>query len=195
MKVRTINYEKRYRKSLERARAIYQGKYKPEIAAILAEALQSIFPELAESEDEKIRKDLIHWVKTNISYERIPVGMNFSNERVLAWLEKQGEKQDYNPYKATVESIASMCDRYSTSDDLKDFYNNIKVKCKDAVEYDNTWIKKQGEQRPEADKAKDVENDICRECDNGNWLANLCWKGHSRCDGQKCIDFEKDEEL
>ena len=59
-----------------------------------------------------------------------------------------------------------------------------------------SWLEKQSKQRPEVEyKAKDVENDICRECDNGNWLANLCWKGHSRCDGQKCIDFEKDEEL
>ena len=90
-----MNYEEKYEKALERARAIYQGKYKPEMAATIAETLQSIFPELAEpveSEDEKIRKDLINWVKTNMSYERMPVGMNYSNECVLAWLEKQGEK-------------------------------------------------------------------------------------------------------
>ena len=50
MKYRAMTYEKVYKKALERARAIYQGKYKPEIAATLAEALQSIFPELAEDE-------------------------------------------------------------------------------------------------------------------------------------------------
>ena len=60
---------------------------------MLREALETLIPELAESEDEKIRKDLIRWVNTNISYERMPDGMNYSNECVLAWLEKQGEQK------------------------------------------------------------------------------------------------------
>ena len=61
--------------------------------------------------------------------------------------EKQGKKPDYNPYKATVESIATMVEKYANTDDLKDFYDNIKVKCKDAVEYDNNWIEKQGDKK------------------------------------------------
>lgn len=114
MRNRTMDYERMYKKALERARAIYQGKYKPETAATIAETLQSIFPELVEpveSEDEKIRKDLINWVKTNISYERMPVGMNFSNECVLAWLEKQGEQHPEAERKAKVveNRIYSVC--------------------------------------------------------------------------------------
>lgn len=66
--------------------------------------------------------------------------------KCLAWLEKQGEKSNYNPYKVTVESIAAMVEKYAKGD-LKDFYDNIKVKCKDAMEYEKTWFEKQGEQK------------------------------------------------
>jgi hypothetical protein len=101
-------------------------------------ALRTLVPELQESEDERIRKDLIHWVETNISYERMPVGMNYSNECVLAWLEKQGEKS--SPYKAAIESIAAMVEKCAYFNiNLQDFFNNVKVKCKDAMEYDKTF--------------------------------------------------------
>lgn len=50
---------------------------------------------------------------------------------------------DYNPYEATVKSIIAMTERYANGNDLRDFYDNVKVKCKEAVDYDKTWIKKQ----------------------------------------------------
>lgn len=56
------------------------------------------------------------------------------------------ETDDYNPYKTTVESIADMVERYAGSDsDLQDFYDNIRIKCRDFLE---KWYKKQDEQRP-----------------------------------------------
>lgn len=49
--------------------------------------------------------------------------------------------EDYNPYEAAVKSIAKMCKRYDRMDldSLQDFYDNVKVKCKDAQEYDSIW--------------------------------------------------------
>lgn len=49
--------------------------------------------------------------------------------------------EDYNPYEAAVKSIAKMCKRYDRMDldSLQDFYDNVKVKCKDAQEYDYIW--------------------------------------------------------
>jgi len=52
--------------------------------------------------------------------------------------EEEEETDDYDPYKATVESIADMAERYSelqSLEELKDFYNNVRVKCREAVEY------------------------------------------------------------
>ena len=48
-------------------------------------------------------------------------------------------KNNYNPYKEVVESIAKMCERYDkySHSILKDFFNNVKAKCKDAKEFDS----------------------------------------------------------
>lgn len=50
--------------------------------------------------------------------------------------------EDYNPYEAAVKSIAKMCKRYDRMDldSLQDFYDNVKVKCKDAVDYDSLYL-------------------------------------------------------
>ena len=83
-----MNYEEKYKEALERARAIYQGKYKPETAATIAETLQSIFPELVESEDERIRKELLDYLHTRQVIESLTdtkVKMDW-----ITWLEKQG---------------------------------------------------------------------------------------------------------
>ena len=50
------------------------------------------------------------------------------------------DNEPYNPYKATVESIAEMVEKYEPFDsNLQDFYDNVKVKCKDAMEYDKLF--------------------------------------------------------
>ena len=42
----------------------------------------------------------------------------------------------YNPYKEVVDSIEAMCARYDRLDleSLQDFYDNVRVKCKEARE-------------------------------------------------------------
>ena len=167
--------------------------------------VNEIFPELAESEDERIRKELIDYFKEN---NAVLAFRGISNECVIAWLEKQGEKGtignekeipfseqkpawseedekmlkdtirfcelcgnqvsanwlkslrpqnvcSYNPYKAVVESIAEMCEKYEDAnlDSLKDFYSNVKVKCKDAKEYDSLYPKSQWKPSDEQIKA------------------------------------------
>ena len=109
----------------------------------LLEALKTLIPEL-QSEDERIRTTLIRLFTEDTANHY----GGFTKKQVVSWLEKQGEqKSDYNPYKVTVESITIMVEKYANGD-LKDFYDNVKVKCKDAVEYDKTF-EKQGEQKSE----------------------------------------------
>lgn len=132
-----MDYEKKYKKANEKV-AIRFG----------SNVAKEIFQDLYESEDENIRKELIQLIH-NLwkDYSTSLMSDRKDYEKYIAWLEKQGEKQDYNPYKATIESIAAMVEKYANGD-LKDFYDNIKVKCKDAMEYNNTWNKKQDEQNP-----------------------------------------------
>lgn len=74
---------KRYDEALERARQIND-----EHRAQCADVMVKVFPELAESEDEKIRKALISFLKSPF------VNENITDEKVtpwIAWLEKQGQ--------------------------------------------------------------------------------------------------------
>ena len=53
--------------------------------------------------------------------------------------------EPYNPYKAAVESILKMAEKYEPyfCSNLSDFLNNVKVKCKDAIEYDKLFPKEE----------------------------------------------------
>jgi len=68
-----MDYEKAYKEALEPARA---GK-----------PMNEVFPEIHESEDERIRKDLICEVQ---SWDGIPQS---KREKYVAWLERQKEKK------------------------------------------------------------------------------------------------------
>lgn len=99
-----MDYEKKYKEAIERAKAIYyQGSYKPDIAATIAKTLQNIFPELAESEDERIRKELIDFLE----YYRLNNVLDSKTISLLtgsvAWLEKQGEQK--NPWSKEDEMM------------------------------------------------------------------------------------------
>lgn len=80
------DYKKKYEDALERAKVINPGTADYEVAV-------KIFPELKESEDERIRKSLIKSY-TNQHPANFPTVDGFTREQILAWLEKQGEQID-----------------------------------------------------------------------------------------------------
>lgn len=84
------NYEKAYKEALERAREIikdYEKRGLKEQLFYAKEDLEGIFPELKESEDEKIRKWLLDTI-TQIPNDSIEWDV-IEKAKVLAWLEKQ----------------------------------------------------------------------------------------------------------
>lgn len=70
-----------YDEALEKAKRLYEK-------GTITECLCHIFPELKESEDEKIRKLLIRLFTSNTNEKFDDV----STQEIIAWLEKQGEK-------------------------------------------------------------------------------------------------------
>ena len=79
-----MDYEKKYKEALSRAkelmsRCVHNSDY--ETIIYRAEDIESIFPELKESEDEKIKEDLIH-----------TIWRGHYKKGIIAWLEKQGNK-------------------------------------------------------------------------------------------------------
>lgn len=92
-----MDYEKKYKEALERAKAFELPEYK--------NIAESIFPEL-KNEDEKIRKALVDALNKNLGNGIEKYGTTFS--AALAWLEKQGGKD-----KLTHENI---CKAYNIPD-------------------------------------------------------------------------------
>ena len=92
------NYKKKYDEALERAKV---WKEKSGMPAGKQSILDDIFPELTESEDEKIRKELIEHVKDQQSSfisapdcrDKYEEEENNKYNSWLAWLEKQGEQK------------------------------------------------------------------------------------------------------
>ena len=76
---------KAYDEALEKARQYLGAAYPIAYANLVKE----IFPELAESKDEKIRKNCIHFLE----FQKQHHAATFEIEECIAWLEKQGEKK------------------------------------------------------------------------------------------------------
>lgn len=85
-----MNYEERYNKALERARKLHSEP----TGGTERIVCEQIFPELVESTDERIKREIIEHLRQDIELEQI-----LSKERGsdwIAWLEKQDKKT--NPY-------------------------------------------------------------------------------------------------
>ena len=78
----------KYQEALKRARTYY-SEAKTKSFFSLAEMLEKIFPQLKESEDERIGKAIIHLIerRTQQFYEEDGI----SKEDMYAWLEKHKE--------------------------------------------------------------------------------------------------------
>ena len=72
-----------YDKAIERANELYD-EHERDIALL-------IFPELKESKDERIRKELIKYFTKGKEYLSL---IPYSKDECIAWLEKQGEKKE-----------------------------------------------------------------------------------------------------
>lgn len=90
-----MNYEKRYKEMLAKARVFYKkwdgvDAYNSSLAI---SELKEIFPELNKNEDEKIRETLIDYLKERKSCESY--GQYVSRyDHWITWLEKQGESDE-----------------------------------------------------------------------------------------------------
>ena len=80
-----MDYEKKYKEALGRAREFQKSK--DGLCVLTAE---SIFPELQEREDERIRKELIFYLGDMPEDTELRNGV--TNRDVLAWLETIKER-------------------------------------------------------------------------------------------------------
>jgi len=91
-----MDYKEKYEQALDRARKIHnQTEFDYEKGM-----MEEIFPELKESEDEKIRKVLIDYFNRYKEQEECGINTFFEipTDNILAWLEKQGNNLVKNGY-------------------------------------------------------------------------------------------------
>lgn len=84
-----MNYEKKYKEALKRAKYYKEGitdrkLYKGE------NIMDYIFPELKENKGEKIRKEIVDYLRQFIPH--IDHDLVVRSKVWIAWLEKQGEQ-------------------------------------------------------------------------------------------------------
>lgn len=121
---------KRYDESIERAKD-YVEKQNPPV-----DVLYKVFPELKESEHERIRKELIQYLKDYPT--NLPNGQ-YCRDDFFRWLEKQKEQaptaqlvwseEDEKLYKLSLENLTEIMHRfgeeYGKSGDCIDWFKSI----------------------------------------------------------------------
>lgn len=83
-----MDYERKYKEALDWMQSLYDGLH-----GATKEEAEHYFPELKESEDERIRKGLIKAVSRIFEGHKL-FDTDVTREEALAWLEKQGEPKD-----------------------------------------------------------------------------------------------------
>ena len=85
-----MDYEKRYKEALEWMQGMYGGLH-----GKTKEEAEKYFPELKESDDERIGKSLIKILKKIVidtNYKELDIDYNIKD--MIAWLEKHGESDE-----------------------------------------------------------------------------------------------------
>ena len=136
-----IDYEKKYKEALELARDYYKANLKLNNADENL-LLEDIFPELKESEDEKIRKALVRFHKSTIDIDGI------KGADILAWLEKQGDNnnQNWKPSKEQINALEHFVRSIGESGYTSPYDDNTNLL--NSLINDLYKLEKQGEQKP-----------------------------------------------
>ena len=151
--------------------------------ANLKATLEMIFPELTESEDERIRKDIVTYLKSILSNKKY--GDKFI-ESWIAWLEKQGEQpKKVSIWKHWKDGIAGNAEgkliylvkvgnTYNLSSCL-----NFECDYIELSELDSLMLEKQAEQKP-AFEMKTPEESLGIDSDTYNKVVDECIYGEQK---------------
>ena len=99
-----MDYKEKYEEALERAKKWYFAPNSNKIPTFANRVIKEIFPELKESEDERIRKQIKAFIKSR--------GSQITQSKTdawLAWLEKQGEQKPTEWSNEDEEKLIMCC--------------------------------------------------------------------------------------
>lgn len=100
--------------------------------------LECLFPELRESNDERIRKNIISWLK-NIEGQTIPIN---DYNSAIDWLEKQGE------FKSSKWTEGDVVRHGGVLALVTNGRNAMKSNCEQiTIQYPDEWVKAEKKER------------------------------------------------
>lgn len=137
-----VDYGKKYKEALERAKKLRDNAN----GLVLQKWCENVFPELAEPEDEKIKKKLLELFNDMEWDDSILHDYNLDKNKTIAWLEKQGEKfipEDIN--EAALQYVDTCAvDGEITHDNVTEpYWNNHSM----MSAYKAGWLEKQGKHK------------------------------------------------
>ena len=150
---------KLYDEVVERAKKWYNAPNIDKIPTFGNKIIEDIFPEFYESEDEKIRKELIRAFK---SFNSIKVWNGIEHTNILAWLEKQGQSKKTSIWKHWKNGIAGNGEGKLTflikSGPTYSLSSCLSFECDyiELSELDNLMLEKQSKQKPSWSKEDEI---------------------------------------
>jgi hypothetical protein len=131
---------KRYDEAIERAKNLHKDAINMG-ENIRAKQCEIIFPELKESEDERIRKDIIEMLRNWASVHYI-TKEQFSER--MAWLEKQGKETSWKPSKEAMDVLYGLAYITNQYDEHKEeiitrLYQDLKREFFNGSSYENMF--------------------------------------------------------
>ena len=133
-----MDYEKKYKEALSRAAAMLKVANNEKEAM---DYISTIFPELAESEDERIKKEIIRTLKGELRYTS-----QEDTDRYVAWLEKQGQETSWKPSKGQINALEHFVRSIGESGYASPYDDNTKLL--KSLMNDLRKLEEQGEQKP-----------------------------------------------
>ena len=167
-----MDYEKAYKEALERAK--YLKENTDSVGALdISTCFEQIFPELKESEDEKIRSFLIGFIKVCRWAEKEDQGWP-SKEECISWLEKKGEQKSWSEEdEKIIKKIIESLQRYMPTDELSEEQEMI------------AWLKFI---EPNHLKQSEVKNETKNKCPNYSEGYGCSTSPLKQCD--TCPDYK-----
>lgn len=125
-----MDYEKLYKEALERAKEKHDEYIHLDNDNVVPKDIEYIFPELAESEDEKIRKALISVLKSDFENDTTIHDIRVGD--IISWLEKQGEQkpmwseEDKEKFEDVLHWFSIFCEKNQTISGIKESFEWLK---------------------------------------------------------------------
>lgn len=108
----------------KKAIEVVKNNLSDDIPAMLREALETLVPELGESDGERIRKWIIEDIRYNMDEEQLPTAeYKKKAEKAIAWLERQVERKPKDRY--TFKSIPRLLEMVEPTDRAKSYCQKL----------------------------------------------------------------------